>query len=43
MLSRKRCDCSGYRPIAGSLGDASFARPTDEPMPSLRIARIPSD
>lgn len=42
-LSSAPCECRGYVPIEGSLGDAGFAQPDvvdeDEPLPALRIAR----
>jgi hypothetical protein len=43
-LTSAPCDCTGYEPIAGSLGEATFAQPDppadpEEPLPSLRIAR----
>jgi hypothetical protein len=42
-LTSKKCDCSGFRPIRGPLGEATFAMPNNEPpdapLPPLRVAQ----
>jgi hypothetical protein len=39
-LTSWRCDCEGFRPISGSLGEASFAQPDPDAaeLPPLRLA-----
>ena len=34
-----RCECEGFRPIRGSLAEATFAAPEDLPVPPLRVVR----
>jgi hypothetical protein len=39
-LTSRPCDCEGFRPITGSLSEASFAAPDDDqgaPPPLLRV------
>jgi hypothetical protein len=36
-LSSWLCSCPGFRPVAGSLREAAFAEPDDDPKP-LRLA-----
>lgn len=39
-LTSTRCDCDGFRPVQGDLGDATFAQPDPDPLalPPLRRA-----